>query len=74
MAPTPQDFFSAFGLGEDDEHMAALDTSGVALAAIQGLYDVVKEKDAKITELEARLAAVEKLIKHADAGTEGGVR
>jgi phage shock protein A len=46
-----------------------VDTDGVALAAIQGLYEVVKEKDAQITELKEnneelnkRLSALEELI------------
>ena len=34
----------------------------MALAAIQGLYEVVKEKDAKIAALEDRIAALEKLV------------
>jgi hypothetical protein len=54
-----QDFAAAFGLGESDTHIASLDTSGVALAAIQGLSEVVEEKDAEIAALEARVAALE---------------
>jgi len=34
----------------------------VALAAIQELYEIVKEKNARIAELEVRLAALEFLI------------
>ena len=74
MTPTPEDFHAAFGLGEDDEHIAALDTSGVALAAVQGLYEVVKEKDAKIAELEARLAKLEKLMNQTLPTQNGGGR
>ena len=39
MGPVAQDFYATFGLGEDDRHIAALDSSGVALAAIQELYE-----------------------------------
>ena len=35
---------------------------GVALAAIQGLNDVVKDKDGKIAALEKRVADLEKLV------------
>src|SRR5437899_1954254 len=35
--PVAQDFHAAFGFGQDDRHIAALDANGVALAAIQGL-------------------------------------
>jgi hypothetical protein len=38
MGPTAQDFSRAFGLGEDNRHITTVDADGVALAAIQGLY------------------------------------
>jgi hypothetical protein len=53
IGPTAQDFHAAFGVGEDDTHLAALDTSGVALAAIQGLASVVEAKDREIAALRA---------------------
>ncbi|MFQ5856873.1 MAG: tail fiber domain-containing protein [Anaerolineae bacterium] len=76
IGPTAQDFYAAFGLGEDDRHISTVDADGVALAAIQGLYQLLQEKDAQIaalqaenaaqqeeiTALEARLAAVEQAI------------
>ncbi len=61
MGPMAQDFYKAYSLGHDEKGISTLDADGVALAAIQGLYDVVKEKDAKIAELEARLAEVDEL-------------
>ncbi len=69
MGPMAQDFYKAYSLGHDEKGISTLDADGVALAAIQGLYDVVKEKDAKIaehqseiTELKSRLARLEKKI------------
>lgn len=59
MGPTAQDFYSAFKVGNDNTHLAALDTNGVALAAIQGLYSVVKDQNAQIDALQARVAALE---------------
>ncbi len=59
MGPMAQDFYTAYRLGADDKGISTLDTDGVALAAIQGLYDVVKEKEARIAELESRLLALE---------------
>jgi len=59
IGPTAQEFYAAFGMGEDDTHISTVDADGVALAAIQGMYQVVQEKDAKITALEARLAKLE---------------
>jgi len=40
-------------------HISAVDADGVALAAIQALYRLVKEKDVQIAALEARVAALE---------------
>ena len=59
LGPTAQDFYGAFSLGQDDRHIASLDSSGVALAAIQGLYGLVQEKDTQILALEERLNALE---------------
>lgn len=62
IGPMAQDFHAAFEVGPDDKHIAPLDEGGVALAAIQGLYEIVQEKDAKIADLEARVAALEALV------------
>jgi len=69
IGPMAQDFYAAFGLGEDDRHISTIDPDGVALAAIQGLHEMVKEKDAEnvdlqgqVDDLEARLAALEALV------------
>ncbi len=63
IGPMAQDFYSVYGLGTSDKHINTIDIDGVALAAIQGLYDVVKdvvrEKEEKIARLEARLAKLE---------------
>jgi hypothetical protein len=38
MGPMAQDFYAAFGLGNNDTSISTVDADGVALAAIQGLY------------------------------------
>jgi hypothetical protein len=53
IGPTAQDFHAAFGLGESDRTIGAVDSAGVALAAIQGLNSLVAEKDAEIHALRA---------------------
>ena len=63
IGPMAQDFYAAFGVGSDDKTITAVDRSGVSLAAIQGLYQVVREKDAEIQALKARLDALEALVK-----------
>jgi hypothetical protein len=52
MGPVAQDFYAAFGLGQDELHIASLDSSGVALAAIQGLYELSQEQATRIQALE----------------------
>jgi hypothetical protein len=59
IGPMAQDFYAAFGVGEDDTHIGTLDADGVALAAIKGLYRLVQKQKARIADLEARLAALE---------------
>ena len=53
MGPTAEQFHDTFGLGDDEHHIAPLDTGGVALTAIQGLSTQIDEKDDRIERLEA---------------------
>jgi hypothetical protein len=66
VGPMAQDFHAAFRLGTDERHIATVDADGVALAAIQGLNqkleETVRQKDERITELEARLARLEEIV------------
>ncbi len=55
IGPMAQDFAATFNVGEDDKHINMVDAFGVALASIQALYEMIQEKDAKITALEQRL-------------------
>ena len=61
LGPMAEDFHAAFGLGKTNKGLTSVDTSGVALAAIQGLNQKLVEKDARIHELENRLQGVEEL-------------
>jgi hypothetical protein len=69
MGPMAQNFFAAYGLGEDDR-LNAIDVQGVALAAIQALHEDVQEKEGQIVELEARLTALEQRATVEDSPTE----
>ena len=53
MGPMAQDFAAAFGLGTDDKTINPLDANGVALAAIQALYEEVRVLRKRLEELEA---------------------
>ena len=54
IGPMAEDFWTAFGLGDDSKHIALTDKAGVALAAIQGLHQEVKDRDDKLAQMEAR--------------------
>jgi hypothetical protein len=66
MGPMAQDFRAAFGLGRDDKTINTTDAQGVALAAIQGLHQMVKARDAEIAKLKAKydadIAAIKKKL------------
>jgi hypothetical protein len=55
IGPMAQNFRAAFGLGESDNTLNTVDAQGVALAAIQGLYEMVQEKDRKIKEQSGQI-------------------
>ena len=59
VGPVAQDFHAAFGFGESDTAINMEDADGVAMAAIQELYQLVQEQAAHIQSLETRLASLE---------------
>jgi Chaperone of endosialidase len=74
IGPTAQDFFAAFRLGQDAQHIAPLDANGVTLAAVQQLDRMVQARDAQITTLERqnadlseRLARLEQIVANLDS-------
>ena len=71
IGPIAQDFKAAFYPGRDDKSISTLEIDGVTLAAIQGLYTTIQEKDAELKTLQAqnesmakRLDALEDLLKN----------
>ena len=62
LGPMAQDFHAAFGLGTNEVTISSTDMTAVALASIQGLNEIVEEKDAEIAELKERLAALEAAV------------
>ena len=57
IGPMAQDFYKAFGLGLDDKHITTIDEGGVALAAIQGLYQQNQALQRENRTLRAQLGA-----------------
>ncbi len=59
VGPTAQDFYSAFGLGEDPLRIGTIDADGIALRAIQALEARTRELMQENAELKARLERLE---------------
>jgi len=55
VGPMAQDFYAAFGVGEDDKHISTVDADGVALAGLQALYRLSLKKDAEIQKQQAQI-------------------
>ena len=66
MGPVAQDFSAAFGLGEDELYINTVDADGVALAAIQGLYELSQEQAARIQALEEENASLQQRLDDLD--------
>ena len=69
VGPMAQDFYAAFGLGEDERHINSADVDGIALVSIQALYHIVTALEQKTTamdrkaaDLDQKTADVEKLV------------
>ena len=66
MGPMAQDFHALFGLGASETGISTLDTSGVALAAIQALLTETREENAaliaRLDAQSAEIAALRRLV------------
>lgn len=54
IGPMAQDFYAAFSLGDSETHITTIDADGVALAAIQGLYDQNQQLEIRLATLESQ--------------------
>lgn len=72
IGPIAEDFAAVFGLGECDESIGTVDADGVALAAIQGLGQMIDERDRQIAELSARLTALEATLRTVSRANASG--
>ena len=84
VGPMAQDFMEAFGLGASERHIGTIDADGVALAAIQGLYQRAETMERELNRregeietlsrrnaaLEARLAKVEAILTRSELGMQ----
>jgi hypothetical protein len=59
LGPMAEAFWAAFGLGHGEAVINTADADGVAFAAIQGLYEVVKEQAAEVAAQEQQIAGLQ---------------
>ena len=52
MGPMARDFFRAFGLSDSDRSMHSVEAQRVAVPAVQGLHQMVNDKDVEIARLK----------------------
>jgi len=62
IGPMAEDFHSLFGLGHSDKSLAPRDLAGVTLLALQGLNEVVQEKDHQIDQLRREVAELKAMV------------
>jgi hypothetical protein len=72
MGPMAQDFVAAFALGADDRHIHVIDASGVTMASLQALYELVQEQARQIALLRAELGALSRQTGKDAAMASGG--
>jgi hypothetical protein len=66
--PMAQDFYAAFGLGEDGRHITSIDEDGVALAAIKALERRERAADARNQALERQVAELAAAVRRLSRG------
>jgi len=59
IGPMAQDFAGAFGVGEDNRRISAVDANGVTLASIQALYQITLQQSEQIKALQLELAKLQ---------------
>jgi hypothetical protein len=67
VGPMAQDFYAAFGVGEDDRHITSIDEDGVALAAIKALHRENADLRAGLRSQHAELVALQDEIRGLEA-------
>ena len=68
IGPMAQDFYAAFGLGEDDTTINSVNMDGVTLAAIQGLHAENEALAATVEQMETRITELEQLVSLKQSG------
>ena len=66
-----QDFHGLFGFGDSVETISTVDADGVALAAIQGLHEELKDRDAKLEQQQQQLGQLKQQLKQQQTLIDG---
>ncbi len=72
IGPMAQDFHAAFPLNDSDTTLNDADLHGVALAEIQGVNEILKEKDIEIQELRKSVSELKVLVNSLVQKSNGG--
>jgi trimeric autotransporter adhesin len=67
IGPTAQDFKSAFGVGNDPRSIGVLDESGVALAGVKGVYQLVQQQQTLMHRQQAEITSLQADLTHLEA-------
>lgn len=59
IGPISQDFYAAFGFGEDERYISMVDADGIAFSAIQGMFEIIQEQAAQIENQDIRMDDIE---------------
>ena len=70
IGPMAQDFYAAFKVGADDKHISTTDAQGVALAAIQGLYQKLEAKDAQLAQQKRQIESLSERLEKLERETQ----
>lgn len=62
IGPMAENFLDLFGVGSTDS-ISILDATGIAMAAIQGLHEVVEDRDRELRELREEVADLREMLK-----------
>lgn len=62
LGPMAQDFKHTFYPGRDDKSISTLEFDGVEMAAIQGLNQKLRQKDAEIQQLQQSVAELKQMV------------
>jgi len=59
VGPMAQDFYAAFGVGEDDRHLNSIDEDGIAFSAIKALHRENAQLRSELRQLRSEMQRVE---------------